>query len=133
MTVDLKNIQWRQPIPLPHMRPQGYLPMTPEAAALWQFLVMAAQALDRVEKQVTYEGADDQQVDLMQLAHSARKMFELPEQGGLEKMFNSNLIASAKAEAIRSRLPWNTRLDAFFISGGNSYRHMDRDADKVGL
>jgi len=131
-TVRLEDINFRQPIPLPHMRPHGHLPMTPEAAALWQFLVMAMQALDKVEKQVTLEGDDDQVVDLFQLAHSARKMFELKEQDGLEKMFNSSLIAAAKAEAIRSRLPWDSRIDAWFATGGKSYRIMDRDADKVG-
>ncbi len=125
------DIDFVAPIPIKHMRPLGHLPMTTEAAALWQFLIMASQALDKVEKQVTYEGQEDQQADLMQLAHSARKLFRIPEQGGLEKMFNSNLIGAAKAEAIRSKLPWNPRLDAFFASGGKSYRLVDRDPNKV--
>jgi len=131
-TVREEDINFIAAIPLKHMRPAGHLPMTTEAAALWQFLIMASQALDKVEKQVTYEGDADQQADLMQLAHSARKIHGIPEQGGLEKMFNANLIGAAKAEAIRSRLAWNPRLDAFFASGGKSYRIMDRDADKVG-
>lgn len=131
-TVNLEDIDFVAAIPIKHMRPSGHLPMTTEAAALWQFLLMASQALDKVEKQVTYEGTDDQVADLMQLAHSARKLHQIPEQGGLERMFNSSLIGAAKAEAMRCKLPWNSRLDAFFASGGKSYRIMDRDPDKVG-
>lgn len=132
MTVEMKDIKLIQPIPLHHMKPIGYLPMTPEAAALWQFLLMAFQAIDRVEKQVTYEGDEDQTVDLLQLAHSARKLFELPESGGLERMFATALITAARLEAKRSGLSWNTKIDGFFESGGTSYRMFTRNPDKVG-
>jgi hypothetical protein len=104
--------------------------MIPEAAALWQFLICAFQALDRVEKQTTLEGSEDQVADLMQLAESTRKMFHLD---NLEGMFQERLIAAARREAFNSQLPWDTRIDAFFASGGSSYRVMDRNPDKVGL
>ena len=124
-----KVIEFRKPYPLKHIEPVGFLPKTEEAAALWQFLIMAIQALEKVEAQVTYEGDSDQVVDLMQLATSAMKIFGLD---NLEGMFQARLIDCAKREAARSRLYWNPRLDAWFESGGKSYRIMDRDADKVG-
>jgi hypothetical protein len=96
------------------------------------FLVCAFQALDRVEKQVTLEGNEDQTVDLMQIAHSVRKMYQIDE-SDLEKMFNENLIRAARMEAFRSGLPWDTRIDAFFATGGKSYRSLTRDPDKTGL
>lgn len=132
-TVELKDITFRAPLPIPHMEPNGHLPMTKEGAALWMFLVCAFQALDRVEKQTTLEGTPDQVADLMQIAHSIRKMYEFDESDGLEKMFNAALVACARKEAFRSRLPWDGRIDAFFASGGKSYRVMDRNPDKVGL
>lgn len=126
--VELKDIKFIKPMPLHHLQPLGLLPNNTEACALWQFLIMAFQALDLVEKQTTLEGAEDQVVDLMQLAHSSRKMFELPD---LEGMFNMQLVDMAKREALRSGLSWTSRIDAFFASGGKSYRTMDRDPDKV--
>lgn len=128
--VELKDIKFIKPMPLHHLQPLGLLPNNTEACALWQFLIMAFQALDRVEKQTTLEGEEDQTVDLMQLAHSSRKMFELSD---LEGMFNDSLVAMAKREAGRSELAWDSRIDAFFATGGKSYRHLDRDPDKVGL
>jgi hypothetical protein len=104
--------------------------MTTEAAALWQFLICAFQALDRVEKQTTLEGNKDQVVDLMQIAHSVRNMYGLKE---LDGMFNMRLVQAARSEALNCRLHWNTRIDAFFASGGKSYRIQDRNPDKVGL
>lgn len=127
--IELKDINFRQPLPLPHMQPIGLLPNTTESCALWMFLVCAFQALDRVEKQVTYEGDADQQVDIRQIAESIRKMYKLDDLFG---MFNPGLIATARREAIRSGMPWNTRIDAWFESGGRSYNKMDRDPDKVG-
>lgn len=127
--IDPTQIEFRKAYPLPHMQPQGFLPQTEEAAALWQFLVMANQALEKVEAQVTYEGDSDQVVDVMQLANSARKIYGLD---NLEGMFQDRLVETAKREAKRSGLHWNPRLDAWFASGGKSYRIQDRDADKVG-
>lgn len=126
---ELKDISFRQPLPLPHMQPIGHLPMTPEAAALWQFLVCAFQALDRVPKQTTLVGNEDQSVDLKAVANSIRMLYQLKD---LDRMFNANLIRAAKKEAARSRLPWDSRIDAWFATGGQSYRFVDRDADKVG-
>ncbi len=123
------NIEFRKSYPLHHIQPTGLLPQTEEAAALWQFLIMANQALDRVPAQTTLEGEADTVVDMMQLANSARKIYGLKD---LEGMFNMQLISLARREAIRSALPWNTKLDAFFESGGKSYRILDRDPDKVG-
>lgn len=128
--IPLDQIEFVKPIPLKHMQGAGgHLPDSMEAAALWQFLLMAHQALHKVERQVTYEGDADQEVDLMQLAESSRKLFEL---STLEGMFQTRLIAAAKAEAIRSRLGWDDRIDAWFASGGTSYRIQERNADKVG-
>lgn len=119
----------RQPIPMKHIEPFGVLPNTPEACALWQFLICAFQALEKVEAQTTLEGAEDQVADLMQIANSIRQLYQLE---SLESMFQSRLIAKARQEAFRSVLPWNPRVDAFFATGGRSYRIMDRDPDKVG-
>lgn len=128
--VELKQIQFRKAYPLHHIEPIGFLPKTEEAAALWQFLIMAMQALDRVEKQVTLEGRPDTVVNLMNLAHSAKNIYGLTT---LEGMFQPRLIAAAKREAVRSRLHWDSRIDAWFESGGKSYNIADRDPDKVGL
>lgn len=126
---ELKDISFTQAIPIKHMNPLGLLPNTTEAAALWQFLICAFQALDRVPKQTTLEGDEDQRADLMQIAHSIRQTYLLTE---LDGMFNENLIRCARQEAFNSRLPWDSRIDAWFATGGKSYRILDRDADKVG-
>jgi hypothetical protein len=123
-----KNVSFRRPIPLKHMEPHGHLPHNTEAMALWWFIVCAIQALERVPSQKTLEGTEDQQVDLMQVAHSVRKLYGLDT---LEGMFQERLIGLARLEAFRSRLPWNDKLDAFFLTGGQSYRKLDRDPDKV--
>jgi hypothetical protein len=128
-TVELKDIHFRVPLPLKHMIPHGRLPNTVEAAALWQFLIGAFQALDRIPKQTTYIGDTDATADLMQIAESSRKMYELPD---LEGMFNNELIKEARAECFVCGLPWNPQINAFFDSGGKSYRLVDRDPDKVG-
>lgn len=127
--VPLEAIAFIRPYPLKHMTPLGLLPQSEEAAALWQFLLTATLALGTVESQKTYEGDLDQQTDLMTHAESARRIFGLK---NYEGMFNERLIAQAKREVLRSKLLWDGRLDAFFASGGKSYRHLDRDADKVG-
>lgn len=127
---ELKDITFIHPLPVKHMEPHGLLPMIPEAAALWQFLIGAFQALDRVPKQTTLEGTPDKVVDLMQIAESVRKMYGLE---NLEGMFQERLIAQARREAFNCRLPWNDKIDAFFASGGKAYRIQDRDPDKVGL
>jgi len=127
---DLKDISFIRPIPLHHMEPIGLLPGTDEAAALWQFLVCAMPALKKVESQTTLEGAEDQEVDLMQIAESVRKMYGLKDLYG---MFHARLIGAARRECLRSALPWDTRIDAFFETGGKSYRNLTRNPDKVGL
>lgn len=127
--IAVSDISFIQPIPLKHMEPHGLLPSTSEAAALWMFLTCAMQALDRVEKQTTLEGNEDQQADLMQIAHSVRNIYELTT---LEGMFSETLIQRARAEAFRSALFWDPRINAWFSSGGKSFNNMDRDADKVG-
>lgn len=127
--IPISAIHFRKAYPLKHMLPNGLLPQTEEAAALWQFLLTATIALDRVEKQVTYEGDPDQQTDLMAHAESAKNMYGLKDFDG---MFNQRLIDTAKRQCFNAKLPWDDRLDAFFASGGKSYRHLDRDADKIG-
>lgn len=128
-TVEAKDIQFNEFWPVKHMNPMGLLPPTKEAAALWTFLTMAFSALDRVEKQATLEGDEDQQADLMQIAYATRIQFGLEDLNG---MFGDNLVRFAKREAARCKLPWDTRIDAFFESGGKAYRHLDRDPDKTG-
>ncbi len=118
-----------QAIPVKHMAPLGYLPMTKEAACLWMFLLGAFQALDKVESQKTLEGEEDQRVDIMQIATSYMHVYGVTD---IEKVFQGRLVSAAKAEAIRSRLPWNGRVDVFIDSGGKNGRYLDRDADKVG-
>lgn len=127
--IELKDISFQQPLPLPHMEPLGLMPNSTEACALWMFLVCAFQALDKVESQVTYEDSQDQVVDIKQIAESIRKMYGLKD---LEGMFNVGLLSRARREAIRSGLSWNSRIDAWFESGGRAYNKMDRDPDKVG-
>lgn len=125
----MEDLHFMQPLPIKHMEPNGLLPMTTEAAALWQFLICAFQALDKVPKQTTLEGSEDQVVDLMQLAESVRKMYYLDT---LEGMFQERLIQQARREAFNCSLPWNQKIDAWFASGGKAYRIQDRDPDKVG-
>jgi len=129
--IELKHIHMTPPYPLKHMTAGGgLLPNQEESAALWQFLLMAHQALDKVPAQTTLIGQQDQQVDLMQLATSARNMYGLKD---FEGMFHPTRIELARREAARSGLAWNMRLDVWFRSGGKSYYGLlDRDADKVG-
>lgn len=124
----LDQIQFHRAYPLHHIQPVGLLPKTEEAAALWQFLICAFQALDQIESQKTLEGDEDQTVDLMQIAHSCRMIYGLADLNG---MFHMNLVDVAKREAGRSRMSWDPRIDAFFESGGKSYRILDRNPDKV--
>lgn len=132
--IPLEHLDLIQPWPLKHMVPQGYLPHTKEAACLWQFLIMATQALDRVEKQVTLEGDQDQVVDLRNLADSAFKLYDFHKLNDpYDTVFNPALVRVAQMEARSKKLPWDDRLDAWFASGGRSYNVMDRDADKTGL
>lgn len=127
----LKHVAVRRPYPLKHMRVGGgLLPDTDEAAALWQFLLGAHQALDKIPAQVTLEGDTDLTANLRQIADSARKLFGL---STLEGMFNAQLIWQAKLEAKRSALYWNVKLDAWFESGGRASNELDRDPDHVGL
>lgn len=128
-TVELKDMEFNQPIPLKHLQPLGLMPNSTESCALWYFLCCAFQALDRVEKQTTLEGNEDQVVDLMQIATTVMRIYDLKEVDG---MFNGSLVEVAKREAHRCRMPWDVRIDAFFASGGKSYRLLDRDPDKVG-
>jgi hypothetical protein len=127
--IPLESIDFRTPMPIKHMAPIGFLPMTKEAACLWQFLICAFQAYDKVESQTTLEGEEDQRVDLMQVVDSVRHMYGDPD---IEKVFNARLVAAAKREATRCALPWNSRIDSFIDSGGKNNRFLDRDADKVG-
>lgn len=127
--VPLEEIHFSRMYPIKHIQPNGLLPKTEEAAALWQFLLTASIALGSVESQKTYEGDLDQQTDLMAHAEHAKNMFGLKD---LDGMFNQRLIDQAKREVARSKLNWDDRLDAFFASGGKSYRHLDRNPDKVG-
>lgn len=129
-TINLDSITFRKVIPVPHCQMGGGLmPDNSESYALWQFLVCAFQALEKVPAQTTLEGTEDQTADLMQIAHSCRKMYELD---SLEGMFNPFLIRRAQREAARCNLPWNSKIDSFFTSGGTTLRFLDRDPDKVG-
>lgn len=124
-----KHVNLVQQWPIKHMVcGGGTLPDTPESAALWYFLGCAFQALAQVPSQVTYEGDLDQQVDLMQLAHSIRKLYELDD---LEGMFADGLIAQAKLEARRSKMGWDSNIDAFFVNGGRKNNVLDRNPDKL--
>lgn len=131
--IPVEAIDFARPLPIKHMVPNGYMPMSTESAALWQFLIMAFQALDRVEKQVTYTDEQDQVVDLNALVYSAFMIYELLDTpANRERVFNPQLVNCAKMEARRSGLPWDTRIDAWFSSGGKSYNLMERNPDKVG-
>jgi hypothetical protein len=129
-TIGLEHISFTRAIPYKHLfSGGGFLPDGEESCALWQFLLMAHQALDKVPAQTTLIGADDQVVDLLQLAESAMNIYGLD---NLEGMFNETRVAMARREVARSGLPWNMALDAFFRTGGKSSRILDRDPDKVG-
>lgn len=128
--IGLEHISFMRPIPIKHLfSGGGLLPDGDESCALWQFLLMAHQALDKVPAQTTLVGSDDQRVDLMQLAESAKNIYGLKD---FEGMFNATRIDMARRECFNCGLPWNKKLDAFFATGGKSYRILDRDPDKVG-
>jgi len=124
------DIRFIQPWPIKHMHPHGQLPLIPEAAALWQFLIMATQAVERVPSQTTLEGEQDQQVDMMQLATSAATIYGITD---LNTMFQDRLVYAARSEALACKLPWKPEITTFIESGGRSARDLDRDANKVGL
>lgn len=122
------EIHFERAVPAKHMQSGGgMLPNSWESAALWQFLTCAMQALHTVESQATLEGDEDQTVSLMQLATSIQMQYQVP----LEAMFGTALIETAKREAKRCKMSWDSRLDAFFASGGKSYNNLTRDPDKI--
>lgn len=128
MSIDLKDIQFNPMIPVMHMKSAGgFLPDGMVSAALWYFIGCATQAYFTVEGQKTLEGDQDQQVDIMQIADSTMKIYNTSK----EEVFNHELIELAKREAARCQLPWDSRLDAFFSSGGTVNRYLDRDPDKL--
>src|SRR3954471_13225965 len=112
--IDVRDISFAPAIPIKHLfSGGGMLPDSAESCALWQFLLMAHQALDKVPAQTTLIGEADQQVDLMQLAESAMKIYGLTHVGD---MFHATRIEMARREVARSGLAWNMKLDAFFAS-----------------
>lgn len=128
--IDLSKIDFIKPIPIKHTKSGGgLLPDRVEAYALWQFLICAFQAIDKIPTQTTLIGTEDRTADLMQIANSCRKLYELD---SLEGMFNAFLVRTAQNEAKRSGLPWNTTIDTFFDSGGKRGAWFDRNPDKVG-
>lgn len=128
-TIGVEHIQFTQAWPVKHMHATGgLLPETKEAAALWNFLLCAFQALHHVESQKTLIGNEDQVVSLRQIATSQMKIFGITD---MNELFNAALIQAARREAIRCGLFWDTRIDAYFETGGNSYSVLDRDADKL--
>ena len=74
------------------------------------------------------ESAEDQVVNLMQIAESQMKIFGLT---SVEGMFNSQLVHYARREALRCRLHWDSRIDDFFHTGGRANRKLDRNPDKL--
>jgi len=126
-----KDVQFRQQWPLPHMEnPQGtggLLPMTKEAAALWNFLQGAMAAIAKIPAQTTLEGAPDANVSLIQIATSVAQVYGVK----TEDMFNMGLVHCAKREAARCGLVWFDQLDAWIASGGKAYNDLTRDPDKV--
>ena len=123
-------------LPVKHLNPNGFMPVTIEACALWQFLLMGHQCVHRVEAQVTYQGDTDQSGDLMNIAFAAVKMFGLAldrETAALayESVFQERLLETAIMEAQVSKLPIDPRVIRFIQSGGHLQRKHERDPDKV--
>lgn len=111
----------------------GLLPPSVHSSAIWQFAIMAHQALEKIPTQKTLEGTKDIDVSLKDLAHSTLAMYNMPsiEDGGLGILFQPQMITLLKREAYRCGLPWDNRLDAWFASGGKSYDQLTRDPDTL--
>lgn len=106
----------------------GLLPNCIESSALWEFLVCAMQALEKIPTQKTLVGTLDTDVNLREVANGIAKMYGL---STLDNVFHPVMIQLAKREAIRCRLPWDSRLDAWFQSGGRAYNLLTRNPDTI--
>lgn len=108
----------------------GLLPTGINSSALWQFCLMAHQALEQFTGQHVLEGEEDITVRLKDLARSTLSMYRMPNEldGGMEILFQPDMIDLVKREARRCNLPWNSRLDAWFASGGRAYDTVTREA-----
>lgn len=124
------DINFRQQWPLPHMKGMGFgglLPATKQAAALWNFLSGAMNALGKLPTQTTLEGEDDSNSSIRQIADSVAAIYDVT----LEEMFQPMLVELARREATRCELVWNPKLDGWLLAGGKSFDHVTRDPDKV--
>lgn len=121
------DVVYRVPLYQHHWQPTGHMPRIVESAALWQFLIMATQILDKIPQQATLEGNVDRTANLRQIAESVSKMYDVTE----EAMFHAALIDAAKREAARCEMYWNPRLDAWFASGGKSYNIVTREPEAL--
>lgn len=116
---------YTMPWPKSHIEPVGLLSSSLESAALWQFLACADHCIATIPVQVTLEGDEDSASDLRNLASSIATCYGVKVSG----MFESETWRRASAEIVRSNLPLDQRVESFILSGGQTYRHYDRDAD----
>ena len=121
-------VSYDAPRHLNHCHPIGLLPRVQQAPALWQFLVMAHQALAKIPSQATLEGNPDIDVNLRDMAESTAKMYGV----SIEEMFHPGLVTVAKLEANRTHKEWDSRINAWISSGGRAYNFLTRDPDKIG-
>lgn len=121
--------QFNGPIYENHMEPEGFMPDCVASSAAWNFYIMAHTAIDKIPKQKTFEGDTDITVNLRDLARSALAAYNLPrpEEGGLDLLFNPDMIDCARREAKRCKLHWDSRIDAWLDSGGRAYNIITRE------
>lgn len=118
------GVTYSMPWPAKHMSEQGgFLRGTLAAAALWYFLQCAAHAVEQIPNQVVLEGEDDSQLDLRNLVDSIIKCYDVT----ILQMFSDENVRRAKAELERVGGKIDPRIIAYIESGGQVYRHHDRE------
>lgn len=123
----MPTINYSLPIPAKHIEPNGLLPATPAASALWFFLLSAHGAIDQARRQVSYEGDQDLTVSLRELARG----IGIAAGVRVEEMFESELWRRAQAEAKACELPMDIRVIIFINSGGSVNDIWERDPDAM--
>lgn len=124
-----KRIHYEPNLHQKHMMPDGgMLPPMRESAALWEFCRLAQIALKDIPEQMTLADQLDTTVDLWDITRSVLVMYQFQR---VEDIFIEELYILCQREARRCEMPWDDRLDAWFYSGGKSYRIVTRDPDRL--
>ena len=114
---------YTMPWPARHMHPNGLLPATPAAAALWYFISSAHRMAAEIPEQVTVEGDEDVRVNLNDAIRSTAICYGVTK----EVMMEDELVRRAIAEAERVKRVFDLRVGRFLATGGQVFAIYDRE------